>query len=99
MIQELKFKNFLSFRDETLFSFEPTKNEPINRVAVMADGMRILRFAVVFGANASGKTNFLEAFDFLRRFWTQVPSRNDLSTRAVPFLLDKNTPQRTPPSR
>lgn len=92
MIQELKFKNFLSFRDETLFSFEPTKNEPINRVAVMADGMRILRFAVVFGANASGKTNFLEAFDFLRRFWTQVPSRNDLSTRAVPFLLDKNTP-------
>jgi AAA15 family ATPase/GTPase len=92
MIQELKFRNFLSFRDETTFSFEPTKDEPINRVAVMADGTKLLRFAVVFGANASGKSNFLEAFDFLRRFWTQVPTRNDLSTRVIPFLLDKETP-------
>ena len=92
MIQELKFKNFLSFRDEAIFSFEPTKDEPINRVAVMADGTKLLRFAVVFGANASGKSNFMEVFDFLRRFWTQVPNRNDLSTRVVPFLLDKDTP-------
>lgn len=93
MIQELKFKNFLSFRDETVFSFEPTKDERINRVAVMADGTKLLRFAVVFGANASGKSNFLKIFDFLRSFWTQVPSRNDLFTRIVPFLLDKNTPR------
>ena len=92
MVQELKFKNFLSFRDETVFSFEPTKDEPANRVAIMKDGTKLLRFAVIFGANASGKSNFLEAIDFLRRFWTQVPSRNDLSTRVVPFLLDKNTP-------
>lgn len=92
MIQELKFKNFLSFRDEAVFSFEPTKDEPANRVAIMKDGTKLLRFTVVFGANASGKSNFLEAIDFLRRFWTLVPSRNDLSTRVVPFLLDKNTP-------
>ena len=92
MIQELRFKNFLSFKDEVFFSFEPVKEEPINRVAVMKDGTKLLRFAVVFGANASGKSNFLEAIDFLRQFWTQVPSRNDLSTRVVPFLLDKDTP-------
>ncbi len=92
MIQELKFKNFLSFRDEAAFSFEPTKDDPINRVATMKDGTKLLRFAVVFGANASGKSNFLEALDFLRRFWTEVPSRNDLSTRVIPFLLDKDTP-------
>ncbi|MGM9747955.1 MAG: ATP/GTP-binding protein, partial [Candidatus Cryptobacteroides sp.] len=92
MIQELKFKNFLSFRDEVIFSFEPTKDDPVNRVAIMPDGTKLLRFAVVFGANASGKSNLIEAFDFLRRFWTQVPSRNDLSTRIVPFLLDKETP-------
>lgn len=92
MIQELKFKNFLSFRDETVFSFEPTKDEPANRVATMKDGTKLLRFAVVFGANASGKSNFLEAIDFLHSFWTQVPSRNDLHTRVIPFLLDKHTP-------
>ena len=91
MIQELKFKNFLSFRDEAVFSFEPTKDESINRVAVMADGTKLLRFAVVFGANASGKSNFMEVFDFLRFFWTQVPNRIDMSTRVIPFLLDKET--------
>ena len=92
MIQEIKFSNFLSFRDEAYFSFEPTKDDPINRVAIMPDGTKLLRFAVIFGANASGKSNFLEALDFLRRFWSQVPARNDLSTRVAPFLLDKNTP-------
>ena len=92
MIQEIKFKNFLSFRDEAYFSFEPTKDDPINRVATMPDGTKLLRFAVIFGANASGKSNFLEALDFLRRFWSQVPTRNDLSTRVMPFLLDKDTP-------
>lgn len=92
MIQEIRFRNFLSFRDEAYFSFEPTKDDPINRIAVMPDGTKLLRFAVVFGANASGKSNFLEALDFIRRFWSQVPARNDLSTRVTPFLLDKNTP-------
>lgn len=92
MIQEIKFKNFLSFRDEAVFSFEPTKNEPINRVAIMADGTKLLRFAIIFGANASGKSNFIGVFDFLRLFWTYVPNRNDLSTRVIPFLLDKDKP-------
>ena len=92
MIQEFKFKNFLSFRDEAYFSFEPSKDDPINRVAIMPDGTKLLRFAVIFGANASGKSNFLQAFDYLRRFWSQVPARNDLSTRVTPFLLDKSTP-------
>ena len=58
----------------------------------MPDGTKLLRFAAVFGANASGKSNFLGVLDFLRSFWTQVPSRNDLSTRVLPFLLDKETP-------
>lgn len=92
MIQELRFKNFLSFRDEVYFSFEPTKDERVNRIVTKNDGTKLLRFAVVFGANASGKSNFLEAIDFLLRFWTQVPQRNDLSTRVIPFLLDKDTP-------
>ena len=93
MIQEIRFQNFLSFRDEAIFSFEPSKNDPINRIVTMPDGTKLLRFAAVFGANASGKSNFLSALDFLLSFWTQVPSRNDLSTRVSPFRLDKETPK------
>lgn len=93
MLQEIRFKNFLSFRDETIFSFEPSKEDPINRVVTMSDGTKLLRFAVIFGANASGKSNFLQALEFLLQFWTQLPSRNDLTTRVTPFLLDKETPR------
>lgn len=93
MIQEIRFQNFLSFRDETVFSFEPTKDDPINRIVTMPDGVKLLRFAAVFGANASGKSNFLEVLNFLLGFWTQVPTRNDLPTRVSPFLLDKETPK------
>lgn len=93
MIQEFRFKNFKSFKDEAVFSFEPAKDEPVNRVVVMPDGTKLLRFSVVFGANASGKSNLLDAFEFLHEFWTAVPARKDLSTRVIPFLLDKETPQ------
>ena len=48
MIQEIRFQNFLSFRDEAIFSFEPTKDDPINRVVTMPDGTKLLRFAAIF---------------------------------------------------
>lgn len=93
MIQELKVKNFKSFKDEITFSFEATKDDPANRIVEMPDGTKLLRFAVVYGANASGKSNLLEAFNFIREFTGSVPSRNDLPTRVIPFLLDKKTPE------
>ncbi len=88
MIREIKIENFLSFRNEAAFSFEEAKEDVINRTVTMPDGVRLLRFAVIFGANASGKSNFLRVFDFIRRFWTRVPMRNDSPTHVVPFLLN-----------
>lgn len=87
MIQELKIKNFKSFRDEAELSFEPAGEDRYNSVVTMPDGVQLLRFAVVLGANASGKTNLLEAVDFLRRFWGKLPSSNDEGTDVQPFLL------------
>lgn len=87
MIQELKIKNFKSFRDEAELSFEPSGEDCYNSVVTMPDGVKLLRFAVVLGANASGKSNLLEAVDFLRRFWSNLPSSNDEGTDVQPFLL------------
>lgn len=88
MIREIKIENFLSFWNEVTFSFEEAKGDAVNRAVAMPDGVKLLRFAVIFGANASGKSNFLKVFDFIRIFWTRVPMRNDSSTGAVPFLLN-----------
>ena len=58
-----------------------------NSVVTMPDGVQLLRFAVVLGANASGKSNLLEAIDFLRVFWNKIPMKNDEGTDVQPFLM------------
>lgn len=90
MIHELKIRNFKSFRDEAELSFEPSEDDRYNSVVTMPDGVKLLRFAVVLGANAGGKSNILEAFEFLRRFWNTLPSANDDGTDVQPFLLREN---------
>lgn len=99
MIQEIKIKNFLSFKDEVTFSFEATKDKFAEeyQVVEVVPGVRLLRFAMVYGANASGKTNLLIAFKFLRDFWRKQASNVEERTGVIPFLFDRVTP--TEPSR
>lgn len=94
MIQEIKIKNFLSFRDEIVLNFEATKDTTFEEYQVyeVAPGVRLLRFALVYGANASGKSNLLIALDFLRKFWYNQQDDLDSPTNVIPFLLDKETP-------
>jgi len=87
MLQELKIRNFKSFRDEVELSFEPTGNDRYNSVVTMPDGVNLLRFAVVLGANASGKSNLLDAIEFLHVFWNKIPMTNDDGTDVQPFLM------------
>lgn len=87
MIQELKIRNFRSFRDEAELSFEPTGKDPWNRLVTLPDGTQLLRLAIVLGANASGKSNLLEAIEFLRTFWNTIPTTNDEGTDVQPFLM------------
>lgn len=96
MIQELKIKNFLSFKEEVTFSFEATKDTFAEeyQVVEVAEGVRLLRFAMVYGANASGKSNLLEAFDFLHHFWFDKPDDVDEETGVIPFKLDNVTPNK-----
>jgi len=87
MLQELKIRNFKSFRDEVELSFEPTGNDRYNSVVTMHDGVNLLRLAVVLGANASGKSNLLDAIEFLHVFWNKIPMTNDDGTDVQPFLM------------
>jgi hypothetical protein len=87
MLQELKIKNFKSFRDEAELSFEVSDNDRYNSAVTMPDGVQLQRFITILGANASGKTNILEAVEFLRQFWNKTPNKNDEGTDVQPFLL------------
>jgi len=94
MIQELRIKNFLSFKDEVTFSFEATKDKKFDesQLVEVSKGVRLLRFAVVYGANASGKSNLLMAFDFLMKFVGYEPDDDKEETSIIPFMLDNETP-------
>ncbi len=95
MIQELKVKNFLSFKNEVTISFEATKDKKFEdyQVVEVAPNVRLLRLAIVYGANASGKSNLINAFEFLNRFWEKTPNNREVPTGVIPFLLDKHTPE------
>ncbi len=87
MILELKIKNFLSFKNEVTFSFEATSDNTLADyyIATQPDGTRILKMAMVYGANASGKSNLLEAFEFINRFTERIPDEKESGTYFEPF--------------
>lgn len=93
MIAEIKFKNLFSFRDEAVFSFEADKSKEMEsyHVIEVVPGVRLLKFAVIYGANASGKSNLIKACYHLSNFVLHSPKSKTESTAIVPFLLDQSS--------
>ena len=95
MLIQFRFKNFKSFRDDTVLDFsatEDTENE--NRIAKVGDE-RILTAACIFGPNASGKSNVIKAFRYMMEYVTSsvVYSRDKVRgiNRLTPFLFDNKS--------
>ena len=96
MIQKISIKNFLSFKDKIVFSFESTESKfrEKTQVVEVAEGVRLLRFVALYGANASGKSNLMRAFFFLSQFLFRDKDEKgkiDYLTGVEPFLLDDFT--------
>ena len=75
MILEFCATNYLSIKDELKLSFIATllreASTESNDLFALADtGISLVRSAVIYGANASGKSNVLKAFAFYKRFIT-----------------------------
>lgn len=69
MLVEFKISNFRSFKDEVTFSMEPlTQNgkNPNTINTCLKKIPQLYRTSGIFGANASGKSNILKAFAFLK---------------------------------
>jgi len=68
MILEFNIENFRSFRDRQSFSMIPDegKQELPEHILEVSAKYQALKSAVVYGANASGKSNFMKALQALR---------------------------------
>ena len=67
MLIRFSFKNFKSFRDENCLDMRATVLKEHEYNVANINNERYLKVAAIYGANASGKTNVLDAFDFMRR--------------------------------
>ena len=65
MLIRFTIENFLSFKDRVEFSLIPSKGtlKPQHKTNPVK-GTSVLKTAVVFGANASGKSNLIKAIEF-----------------------------------
>jgi len=90
-----RFENVHSYRDEFIFSMAATrlaeKHVPREFPTTQAKPTKILPAAGIYGANASGKTNFLQAMDDMRRFVLRPLETVRRPIRRKPFLLEPET--------
>lgn len=90
MLIEFSVKNFLSFKDKITLSMEKGNGEENISNIIKNDITDLLRTSVIYGANASGKSNVIKAFTcaiiLVRTSNLMIPGgKLDL---VKPFLLD-----------
>ena len=67
MLIRFSFKNFKSFKDEECLDMEATALKEHEYNIAKTENIDLLKVAAIYGANASGKTNALQAFDYMKK--------------------------------
>ena len=92
MIREFWVKNYFSIRDKQELNFL-AKGPSSELVAEVADGVFLYKLAILYGSNASGKSNMLMALNEV--FHILVSPKSDATKkieRSVPFVFTKEDP-------
>ena len=90
MISEFTIENFFSIKTAQKISFEPTSDAFMSDEYTyeVREGVRLLKIGIIYGANASGKSNILNAFEFFRMLVLRMHKNRNEKTGVVPFMLN-----------
>ncbi len=93
MLLEFTIGNFLSIKAKKTLSLEATSiKEHLGTNVVKLDRFQLLRGAVIYGANAGGKSNFIKAMSTMRRIVKQSFDASSTDELGItPFLLSTDT--------
>ena len=92
MIREFKVKNYLSIRDMQELSFV-AKNGASELVVEVSEGVLLYKLGILYGSNASGKSNMLIALNEVFRLLVQPKSDAAQEIEGFhPFVLTKDEP-------
>ena len=92
MIRDFWVKNYLSIRDKQELSFV-AKGPSSELVTEVADGVFLYKLGILYGSNASGKSNMLIAMN--EAFRLLVMAKSDATVGiggCIPFVLTKDEP-------
>ena len=92
MIREFWVKNYLSIRDKQEINFL-TKGPASELVTEVTEGVFVYKLGILYGSNASGKSNMLIALNEVFRLLTSSKSNANKHIRGcMPFVLTKEEP-------
>lgn len=66
MLIQFSFKNFKSFRDEVTLDMTASSIKEYSDKIIEDNGNKYLKITAIYGANASGKSNVIEAFSHMK---------------------------------
>ncbi|PLX69518.1 MAG: abortive infection protein [Denitrovibrio sp.] len=66
MLVEFRVKNFRSIMEEQVLSLVASKDKELTNNVTHIKKFDLLKSAVIYGANSSGKSNIIKALDFMR---------------------------------
>lgn len=95
MLIQFRFKNFKSFRDDTIIDLSATKITEHSGHITKIGNEKLLPMAAILGANASGKSNVVEAFRFMKTYVMEsfsyggeIDQKRPKQKTCIPFLFD-----------
>jgi hypothetical protein len=93
MLVEFSISNYLSFKAKTTLSLAATSiKEHVDTNIFSTERRYLLKGAVIYGANASGKSNFIKAMSTMRRMVLQSFEQSSADELNItPFLLNTET--------
>lgn len=96
MLIQFNFKNFKSFREEAILDLSATKMTEFSDRVVTIGSEKILPVAAIYGANASGKSNIYNAFEYMAGYVVNSfkygdEEENFEQFRPTPFLFDSTS--------
>lgn len=98
MLIDFTVENFLSIREPQTLSFEPTKDKKLKDYFIIQvpdknpkkKPLPLLKLGIMYGANASGKSNFLSAISYFNLLLLSKKKDKAKQLKFTPFILDKN---------
>jgi AAA15 family ATPase/GTPase len=93
MLAEFTVENYKSIKKKQTLSFIATSDKTLSEYYIhkVKEDVNLLKIAIIYGSNASGKSNLLDALNFFRWFTLHKPSGRDQKIDVVPFLLDNTS--------